>query len=213
MKTAELVQLLSEDAGPVRARPVAPRLLAAGLVGGLVSLGLLLALLGLRPLGPAMATPSFWMKGGYTLVIALAGLLAAVRLARPGGRIGAAAAVLAFVAVCWLAMMGMMETMRTPAAQVHHLWMGDTWRMCPWRILILALPVCAATLWVLRRLAPTRPGLAGAAAGVFAGAVGATVYGFYCQETTAAFVVVWYTLGIAASGLLGALIGARLLRW
>jgi hypothetical protein len=85
--------------------------------------------------------------------------------------------------------------------------------LCPWRILALSAPIFAVVIWAMRRAAPTRPALAGAAAGVFAGAVGATVYGLFCQEATAAFVVAWYSLGIAACAALGAAVGARLLRW
>jgi len=65
----------------------------------------------------------------------------------------------------------------------------------------------------LRQLAPTRLAIAGAAAGLLAGGVGASVYGLYCGETAATFVVIWYTLGIAAGAALGAVIGSRLLRW
>jgi hypothetical protein len=46
-----------------------------------------------------------------------------------------------------------------------------------------------------------------------AGGVGATVYGLYCQETAAAFVATWYTLGVAACAAVGALLGPRILRW
>jgi hypothetical protein len=62
-------------------------------------------------------------------------------------------------------------------------------------------------------MAPTRLRLAGAAAGLLAGGVAATVYGLHCQEMTAAFVVTWYSLGVAASVAVGALLGPRLLRW
>jgi len=81
------------------------------------------------------------------------------------------------------------------------------------RILIIAAPLYGAVLWVMRRTAPTRLATAGAAAGLFAGAVAAVIYGLYCQETAAAFVVAWYSLGIAACAALGALIGRYLLRW
>ena len=79
--------------------------------------------------------------------------------------------------------------------------------------MVLAAPVFLGVAWALRRLAPTRLAMAGAAAGLLAGAVGATVYGLYCEETAAAFVVTWYTLGIAVCATAGALLGPRLLRW
>jgi hypothetical protein len=212
MKTADLVKLLAEDAPPARAGVLAPRLLAAALAAALVSAALLVTWLGLRPMHEAMLSPSFWMKGAYTVLFAASGLAAAARLGRPGGRLGAAVWI-ALAAVLWLAMLAMMETMRTPVSGMARLWLGWTWNVCPLRILALAAPVFAAVLWLMRRMAPTRLALAGAAAGLFAGGVGATVYGLYCEETAAAFVVVWYSLGMAACAALGAVIGTRLLRW
>jgi hypothetical protein len=212
MKTDELIGLLGQDAPAIAARPFAPRLLGAALVGVAVSGVILVGWLGLRPLEPAMHSPPFWMKAAYTALFALAGLLASVRLARPGGRIGPALG-LVVVAVAWLAMLAMMETMRTPAAGQPHLWLGWSWKMCPLRILALAAPVFVAALWLMRRMAPTRLALTGAAAGLFAGGVGATIYGLYCEETAAAFVVVWYSLGMAACAAIGAAVGARLLKW
>jgi len=91
--------------------------------------------------------------------------------------------------------------------------MGSTASVCAPRILIFAAPTFVASFWFLRRMAPTRPALAGAAAGFFAGAVGAATYGMWCQESAAAFVVLWYTLGIAVTAALGALVGRLALRW
>ena len=50
-------------------------------------------------------------------------------------------------------------------------------------------------------------------AGGCAGAFGAAIYGFHCDETASPFVVIWYTLGMAAVAALGALAGSRWLRW
>jgi hypothetical protein len=210
MKTHELIETLAADAGPVAARPIAPRLLAVASIGAAFWLALLILRFGM----PAKSATAgwFWMKAAYCGLLAVAGALAAARLARPGGRIGAAA-WLAAATVAWLAMMAGHETMRTPPGDMARLWMGDSWRDCPVRILVLAIPLYAGTLAVLRRAAPTRPALAGGAAGLFAGAVGAAVYAMYCQESAAAFVVAWYSLGIGASAGLGAVVGGRLLRW
>jgi hypothetical protein len=210
MRTDELIRTLAVDAGPVRARPIAPWLLVVALAGTVLWLAVLVPSFG----PPARSAPAgwFWMKAGYSLLLAAAGLLASVRLARPGGRVGAAA-WLAFATLAWLAIMAGRESLLAAPSQMAHLWLGETWRICPVRILIIAAPLYGAALWVLRRAAPTRLALAGAAAGLFAGAVGAAIYGLYCQETAAAFVVVWYSLGIAACAALGALIGRYLLRW
>jgi hypothetical protein len=44
------------------------------------------------------------------------------------------------------------------------------------------------------------------------GAAGAWIYAFAGTESPAVFVAVWYTTGIALTGLLGAMIGRRALR-
>jgi hypothetical protein len=91
--------------------------------------------------------------------------------------------------------------------------MGNSWQSCSVSILVLSSPVLAALLWALRQLAPTRPGLTGAAAGMMAGSVAATLYSLHCTESTFPFFTAWYGGGIVAAGALGALIGPRLLRW
>ncbi|MCG2664970.1 NrsF family protein, partial [Brevundimonas sp.] len=64
------------------------------------------------------------------------------------------------------------------------------------------------------RLAPTRPRTAGLALGLATGGIAATAYGLlHCGEATAAFVATWYTLGVAAAGLIGAAVGRFALRW
>ena len=153
------------------------------------------------------------MKAGYSLAIALAGLLLLAPLARPGARPGVAGLVVAAVAVSLMAMMAAHASMRTPPNLTLALWLGDTWRMCSWRILGFAAPVFMALVVVMRQLAPTRLRLTGAAAGLLAGGLSAAAYGLYCQESTAPFVVAWYSLGMAACALIGALLGPRLLRW
>ena len=50
-------------------------------------------------------------------------------------------------------------------------------------------------------------------AGLMAGAMGASVYAFACPEHAAAFMAVWYCLGILVSAALGAVTGPRFLRW
>jgi hypothetical protein len=90
---------------------------------------------------------------------------------------------------------------------------GVSWRVCSRNIVILAAPMLLISLLVMRSLAPTKPMLAGFAAGGFAGGVAATIYGLHCPEATFVFVGLWYTLGVAVSGLIGAVLGRWMLRW
>ena len=212
MKTADLIVALAADAPVTPPAPVTRSILLACAVGAAVALAALVAWLGLRPLGEAILARAFWMKAGYTATLGVAGLLLVARLARPAGRVGRLSVILG-AAVAVMITLSALEMARTPPGHMRGLWMGQTWAVCSLRIVVLAAPVYAAAIWALRRLAPTRLALAGGAAGLLAGAVGATVYGLYCQESAATFVVTWYTLGVAVAAGLGALIGSHLLRW
>ena len=99
-----------------------------------------------------------------------------------------------------------------PAARPS-LVLGQTWQDCGYRIAALSAPVFVAVLLAMRGLAPTRLRLAGAAAGLLAGAAGALVYAMHCPELAAPFLAVWYVLGVSIPAALGALIGPRVLRW
>jgi hypothetical protein len=100
-----------------------------------------------------------------------------------------------------------------PKADAAALIMGRSANVCPFLIVMLSLPVYGGLLLALRRLAPTRLGLAGAAAGLAAGGWAAVIYCFHCPESTAPFIVIWYSLGIVLAATLGALIGRYALRW
>jgi len=91
--------------------------------------------------------------------------------------------------------------------------LGQTWTVCPGLIALLSLPVLVGTLWAMKGLAPTQPILAGAAAGLLAGAVATAVYALHCPEMAAPFLATWYLAGMLIPTVAGALLGPRLLRW
>src|SRR5262249_23701279 len=61
--------------------------------------------------------------------------------------------------------------------------------------------------------APMSPALAGAAAGLLAGALGATVFAMHCTNDWPVFVAIWYALAIGLISMSGLLIGRHALRW
>jgi hypothetical protein len=213
MKTDDLIALLATGAEAVPANTVARRFaLALGL--GVPAAILLMALtLGVRAdLLQAMGGAMFWIKVLFAAGLALAALLATDRLARPGMRVGGIWAAMAVpVLVLWL----LAATVWLAAAPVQRadLIFGATWKTCPFNIALISLPLFAATLWVVKGLAPTRLALAGAGAGLLAGALSALVYALHCPESAAPFIAIWYVLGIALPALAGALLGPRVLRW
>ena len=213
MKTDELVALLARDATPVKRGALPMRIGIFSIVGAIAAFGILVVWLGIRPdLAEAVTGSTYWMKTLYTFGVGIAGFALVERLSRPGakGRIGWALAGLFTVAILAIAAS---QLIATPPEQMRAAFMGSSWDKCPWRILALSLPGLAVILWTMRRFAPTRPALAGAAAGLLAGGIAATVYGLHCQEIAAPFVALWYSLGMILSAIVGSLIGSRLLRW
>ena len=213
MKTDALIERLCERADPVSTLAAARALLIGTGAGALVSAAAMVLWLGVRPdLMQATGTPAYWMKFFYTLLFALAGLWTLERLSRPGARTRTQMTLeaLPFAAI---ALWALMRLAMAPAPMRMPMAMGHSSHVCPWRIVILSLPVFAGVLWGLRKLAPTRTVLAGGAAGLAAGALGAFIYAFHCDESAAAFVALWYTFGIVAVGAIGAIVGRFLLRW
>jgi hypothetical protein len=213
MNTDALIDRLAEDAAPVRAGATV-RVLLAGLgLGALVSSVLMVAWLGIRPdLGAAMQTAAYWMKFFYTLALAGFGFWTIERLSRPGAQAGLQGLFDVLPALL-LAVVAYLQWSAAPVQEHHALMMGRSHTVCPWRIAILSLPIFASVFWSLQRLAPTKPVLAGAAAGLLAGAAGAFIYAFHCDESAAPFVLLWYTAGIALVGVAGGSLGRFLLRW
>lgn len=212
MSTDDLIARLG--AATERRKPRVGLLLAvAATVGALAALAMMMAVWGPRQdLSDAVGSMHFWMKAGYALALAAAGLIALERLGRPGERapIGMTLAGLAVLAVLALAAH---ELMILPRGAWMPVLKGHSWQVCSLRIAALSLPGFLAALWALRQMAPTRPRLAGAAAGLMAGGLGAAAYGVACNETAASFLASWYSLGMLAWVAVGALLGPRLLRW
>lgn len=213
MQTDDLIAHLTGELEPVRGAEVV-RILVAGLALGLLGSALLMAVtIGIRPdIIQAMGDGAFWLKFTYTLVIAILGLKLVERMGRPGTDASWPALL---IAVPVLTLMGMMAMQMMPAdnATRHALLMGHSADVCSVLIAGLALPLFAGLFWSLRRLAPTRLTEAGAAAGLLAGSAAATIYAFHCTESTATFIAIWYTAGIALTTLMGAALGRFLLRW
>jgi hypothetical protein len=213
VKRDDLIEALVADLRPVRPDRVAWLIAGAAAGGFAAALALALAWLGPRPdLGPALGDAMFWMKAGYAAALAAGGFWSAERLARPASR-GRGGLLVAAAALGAVILAAALLTLPMPPERRMAMWMGHTWRLCPVFILLLSIPGLALSLLAMRRFAPTRPRLAGAAAGLFAGGLAAVAYGLHCDEAGAAFLATWYSLGVALSAGLGALAGPWALRW
>ena len=213
MKTDALIEMLAR--GPVAAGSWRPalRLALAASAGLLIAIVAMLAGLGLRPdIAVAAALPMFWLKLALPLAIAAAALAATSRLARPGDMAGATAAVIAAV-LLGLWAMAARDLAAAPAGGRLAAVAGQSAGSCVAGIAVLSLPLMIALFLALRGLAPTRPALAGLAAGALAGGSGAAAYALHCTEMAVPFLATWYVLGMAIPAAVGAWLGPRLLRW
>ena len=213
MTTEQLIATLSRDVPRVSRHAVARRIVLGIAAGGIVTMIVVTAVLGVRPdLMVAMHGVSFWMKWTYTTSLGVGAVYAIARLARPTPMALRGLWLLA-VPTLVLAGIGVGELAHTPSSNWLAMWLGGSWMVCPWLVLSLAAPIFAGLLWSFRTLAPTRMRAAGAVAGLGAGAWAATIYCLHCPEVSAIFVLTWYSLGILLAAGVGALVGPRLLRW
>jgi hypothetical protein len=213
MKTDELVALLSTNPEPVDRRSVARTLYVAVAVGSIVSLGLSLAGLGIRPdLMTARAIIFLVVKLSFAVGIVGLALLYLTRLARPGGerRTSSLLVAMPFLAI----MVGAAISLGlAPSSHWNKMVTGDEWLECLVSVPIIAIVPFAISIWVVRRAAPTNLARAGAFAGLVAGGVSAMAYALHCTDDSLPFVAVWYGGTIVLCTLAGAALGPRLLRW
>lgn len=211
MKTEDLIDVLARGDDAPAQRKVWLRLTFALAVGLLLGVGLLLTFFGMRP-DIGAARMMVMMKAGFAAMAAGVSLPLLMALSRPGRATGwRVAAIVGFLALCAvvaaIALMGGDPSTRMQA------WMGGQFPWCIVIIPLLAAPTAALLGWLVRDLAPTRLTMTGAALGAVSGGVGAMVYAMYCPVDSVPFVVTWYAVAIALCAVIGAVAGARLLRW
>ena len=211
--TDDLIDRLSAELQPTPKRAIPRRLSMALIPGTIVSAIAMLLWLGLRPdLAEAVFGMMYWWKFLYTAIFAGLAFWAATRLARPGGSMRRPMIAL-FGLIAFSGAMGIAQLIIMPPTMAYVLVMGGSALVCPFYIAALSIPIYAAIVLVMRRLAPTNLPGAGLAAGLLAGGAAAWVYAFHCTENGMPFLAIWYTTGILISAIGGAIVGRWALRW
>jgi hypothetical protein len=211
--TRELIDEMTRDLGAAPRRMVERRLAIGGGAGLLVSFAAMVVWLGVRPdLQEAIGTVWFWLKFAYTFLLGCCLAGAVMQLSRPGSP-ATRPVVWALLVFATIASLAMAQLAWTDSASSISLVVGNSASKCPWIIIFLSLPILGGLVWAVQGLAPTRLAATGFAIGLMSGAVAAFIYSFHCDETAVPFLAIWYTLGIVAAGLIGAVVGSSALRW
>jgi len=207
--TADLIRDLSSQAPPPRFSPRGA--VVAIVIAVAVGVGLYWLVFGLRPdLDRAVALPMTWLKSALPFALAVLAMVQAVASARPGAHLRLwTLALPAAIA----AMLVLYRLTTATEDQVLPEMVGQTAAACLLSVTALSVVPVTLGLLLLRRGAPTRPGLTGACLGIATAAAVASGYALHCTEDSPLFFVLWYGLAIAITAGLAALAGRRFLRW
>ncbi len=214
MRTQDLINALSEDHA---ARPQPQPLWRTFLIAMAAGLGVAAALfaltLGIRPdAATAIETWRYNFKFVMTLTLAVTSARFVWRLARPAADVRPAELAMAAAPLLLLGAV-LYELWAVPESRWLPRTLGSNSLACVVSITLLSLAPLAGAFYALRRGAPLRPGLAGAAAGLLASALAATLYAMHCPDDSPLFGAIWYSAAMALVSIGGALAGRRLLRW
>jgi hypothetical protein len=212
LRTSSLIRVLAAD-NDSRAMKPGRALALASIPSIAAAFGLHLLILGLRPhLFSLLGDPRILFKLGLThLLIGLSAWIV-LRLVKPAADVRGPAVSLAIVPAL-LAAAVIAELIVLPESLWIRRAIGSNAAFCLTSIPFLAAAPLIGTLLALRRGAPENPGVAGAAAGLFAGAIGAALYATHCPDDSPLFVAAWYSLAVGFVAAAGAVAGRRLLRW
>lgn len=212
MKTEELINALTADS---RRRPLAMGTAwwMALALAVFATAAIFFNTIGPRPdVAEAASSFRFLFKFVVTICLAATALAAVGALSRPDVSPRRVLPWLA-LAPALLLLAVAVELLVVPADTVSMLMVGKNSSVCLTFIPLVGIGPLAVFVAVLRHGAPSRPGAAGAAAGLLAGGIAATFYAAHCTDDSPLFVATWYTVGIAGLSLLGAAASMRLARW
>jgi hypothetical protein len=213
VNTDELIIALAQDTRPVRSWHGAFNLIAALAIGAAAALVLIALFIGDPLLGArSVDIMTLGVKMAFTVSLLLLSGYLLYGAGRPGRepRRGVPWLAAPFVLVAILAAAALASA---PAGAAPGLIFGSSWQACLLSVSLLTVPVYGALVLAFRRLAPTDLKLTGLLAGLASGSAAALVYAMHCTETSPAFLLIWYGLGITIAGIAGRAAGPVLLRW
>jgi len=212
MKTNDLINAIAADAKAPSVPITATVWIGAG--AGVIATALLFWLMfPVRPdMHAALGDWHFLMKWVFTLTLLLTGLILAVSLARPQWSPNSKLLLLLSAPLA-LGIGVAAELISLPSRAWMPTMVGTAPLACLIYVPLLSGLPLALMLLALRQGAPSHPALAGAVAGVIATGIAGTFYATHCQNDSPLFLAAWYIVATLIVASIGALLGARLLRW
>ena len=212
MDTSEFIKTLAADTRRISI-PLPAMWWIAAAIAISIAAGVFFATLGPRPdIATAAETVRFLFKFLATITLVVSAFGCVRTLSRPGvtshRAIACLAAAPALIVVAVIA-----ELVALPSNTWLASMIGTNSIVCLTYIPLIGLGPLAIFLLALRHGAPTKPGTAGAVAGLLAGGIAATFYAAQCNNDSPLFVATWYTIAVAILAILGAVSARRLARW
>jgi hypothetical protein len=208
MRTDDLIAALARD--PVPALPSVGRLLLRALSIALpAALVLQVLVLGLRDDLADELTGWLGLKLALVAALGACGWVLTRASAQPGRDLP----LVGLAAFATMLLAAILADLAIEGAGWADRLAGDNAVLCLVSVPFLSALPLAAMLYAVRQSAPLRPALAGAAAGLLAGSIGAFAYGLHCTDDSPLFLALWYLAGVSLVALAGAGLGQRLLRW
>jgi hypothetical protein len=198
ISTDALIHDLSADCLPVQRRSIG-REAAALLALGAAELALVLIFAGMRPdMGRAILSPYMVWKIGSLAILAGVSCTVAIRSFAPpvSSRRGLAVALgIAALAILGGAFVTSAADSGRPLierlAPMHGM-------LCAVSIVVLALPMMTLLAVLMRRAAPVYVERSALATGLAASTFGALIFTACCPMNDPLYIIVWYSLGVAA---------------
>lgn len=211
MKTDHLIEMLAQDA-PVRGQ-LSTRLAGAILAGGVAAAIAFEGFVGIRPdFVSAGQSARFVFKILFVVCFLYIAVGMAMQVGRPDAQLGRWRIAFAALLLA-LGIASATELLVTPPGFWTAQLVGRNAAFCLVVIPALALAPLIFLLFALRAGAPSRPGLAGAVAGLTASGIATVLYAAHCPDDSPLFVATWYSLATALVTAAGYVAGLRLLRW
>lgn len=213
MQTEELIRQLAADARPVKRLPPLALRLAGWVVLAAVSLGVAMAVMGVRrELGGALERTNFAVEAVLLILTALSGAVGALIVSVPGAErttlVRWAPVVAAAAYLFWVGGEFVMAAMTgAPTGRASF-----AWHCVSQTASVAAVPALALFVMV-RKAAPLRATWAGLLAVLSTAAVGMLGSNVMCPNDRPVHLLLWHVAPLMLFAAVGAALGTWLLRW